>query len=149
VKRWQNLGLALTLLAVLVLVVSMVLGMRGPGAGPSTPSISGGDVAVPEPPGDAVRVEVLNASGRSGLARDVMRTLREQGFDVVSIGNAPAAIDPARSRVIDRVGRPDRARDVAEALGLDSVATLRDTTLYLEATVVIGRDWPAAAPAAP
>jgi hypothetical protein len=142
VRRWQNVGLAVTLLAVAVLVVSMVRGMTG-GGGTSAPALSADEVPVPEPPADPVRVEVLNASGRAGLARDVMRALRDEGFDVVSIGNAPAGTDPARSRVVDRVGRPERARAVADALSVDSVLSQPDTTLYLDATVLIGRDWKA------
>lgn len=139
-RRWQNLGLAVTLLAVAVLVVSMVRGMTG-GGGTAAPALSADEV--PEPPADPVRVEVLNASGRAGLARDVMRALRDEGFDVVSIGNAPAGTDPARSRVVDRVGKPERARAVADALSVDSVLSQPDTTLYLDATVLIGRDWKA------
>jgi hypothetical protein len=30
---------------------------------------------------------------------------------------------------------------VAEHLGIARIATVPDTTLYLEATVILGRDW--------
>lgn len=93
----------------------------------------------------SVRVEVLNGSGAAGLARDATHALREQGFDVVFFGNA-GRFDHARSAVLDRTGGLDRARAVAAALGIDSVATAIDSTLMLEVTVVLGRDWPPVVP---
>lgn len=93
-----------------------------------------------------VRVEVLNGAGTSGLARDATYRLRDDGFDVVFFGNADH-FGYERSVVVDRVGRPDRARAVAAALGIDSVATVLDSALMLEVSVVLGDDWPPAIPA--
>lgn len=92
-----------------------------------------------------IRVEVLNGAGRSGLARDVTHRLRGEGFDVVFFGNA-ATFDRGRSVVLDRVGDPARARAVAAALGIDSVAARPDSTLLLDVSVVLGDDWPPAEP---
>ena len=94
----------------------------------------------PDQPGQ-VRVEVLNGAGVGGLARDATYRLRADGFDVVFFGNADR-FGHSRSVVIDRVGRPARARAVADALGVDSVATSIDSSLMLEVTVVLGGDWP-------
>ncbi|MGD2123544.1 MAG: LytR C-terminal domain-containing protein, partial [Gemmatimonadota bacterium] len=67
-----------------------------------------------------VEVEVLNASGLSGIAREATGHLRDQGFDVVYYGNARTyGSDP--SVVIDRVGNPAAARLVAEALGIPGI----------------------------
>lgn len=88
-----------------------------------------------------VRVEVLNGAGVGGLARDATHHLRGDGFDVVFFGNA-GRFDHARSVAIDRTGVLDRARAVAAALGIDSVTTAIDSSLMLEVTVVLGRDWP-------
>lgn len=93
-----------------------------------------------------VRVEVLNGAGRAGLAREATERLRAVGFDVVFFGNA-ARFDHPRSFVLDRVGRPELARSVGAALGIDSVITAVDAALLLEATVVLGEDWPPRAPA--
>lgn len=90
-----------------------------------------------------VRVEVLNGAGTGGLAREATERLRAVGFDVVYFGNA-ARFDHPRSVVLDRVGRPAEARAVAAALGIDSVATAIDASLMLEATVLLGDDWPPA-----
>ncbi len=93
-----------------------------------------------------VRVEVLNGAGTAGLARDATYRLRDTGFDVVFFGNADH-FGHERSVVVDRVGRPDRARAVAAALGIDSVATALDSSLMLEVSVVLGGDWPPPVPA--
>lgn len=89
----------------------------------------------------SVRVEVLNGAGVGGLARDATHRLRADGFDVVFFGNA-GRFDHTRSVAIDRTGVADRARAVAAALGIDSVTTAIDSSLMLEVTVVLGRDWP-------
>jgi hypothetical protein len=100
------------------------------------------------PAGERVRVEVLNAAGVPGIARDATRRLRDRGFDVVYFGNAPTfAIDS--SVVIERAGGPEGARRAARALQIDRVESRPDTSLYLEVTVILGRDWQGIPPGAP
>jgi hypothetical protein len=134
VRRLQAVGLAVTVLAVLALGASAVVGLMAERSEPQ-----------PQPVAEAIdggrlRVEVLNGSGVPGLARDGTRVLRQRNFDVVFFGNAPGGARDT-SVVIDRVGRPHDARRVAEALGIARVHSEPDTALYLEATVVLGRDW--------
>ena len=75
------------------------------------------------------------------MAREGMEVLREAGFDVVEFGNA-SSFDPERpSEVIDRVGRQDIAQAVATAIGIDNVLSDPDPNLFVEVTVVVGRDW--------
>lgn len=123
-------------------ILLAVVGVRG----------GGGGVAQREAvtaPAERVRVEVLNAGGVSGIARDATLRLREMGFDVVQFGNA-SAFDRDSSVVIDRVGRPDLAEAVANALGIGNVLTEPDPNLFVEVTVLLGRSWsgPAGASAA-
>lgn len=133
-KRLTTLGIAATVVAVVVLVISLVTGLRSD-AYVERPEEDGGEQIAPR-----VRVEVLNAAGIEGLARAATRMLREQGVDVVYFGNASSfGRDP--SVVIDRVGDPEAARAVADLLDIPRVRTERDTSLYLEATVVLGTDW--------
>lgn len=89
-----------------------------------------------------VRVEVLNGSGESGLARAATGALRDQGFDVVSFGNAGTQSEEI-SVVMDRVGRMEMAQQVAEALGILHVRSEPDSTLFLDVTVRLGKDWEA------
>jgi len=91
--------------------------------------------------GQRVRVEVYNAGGVTGMARAATEELRDVGFDVVTFDNADR-FDPERpSEVIDRVGRLEIARAVAEALRIGNVHSDPDPNLYVEVTVVVGRDW--------
>jgi len=92
-----------------------------------------------------VRVEVLNGGGSAGAAREVTESLRELGFDVVFFGNA-GTFDRDSSEVLDRVGSLERARSVADALGIRNVRSEPDSNLYLDVSVVLGRDWQPAPP---
>lgn len=91
--------------------------------------------------GGRVRVDVQNGGGVTGMASAATDILRPVGFDVVKIGNAPT-FDPDRpSVVIDRIGRVDQAQAVAKALGIDNVLSEPDANLYVDVTVVLGREW--------
>ena len=95
----------------------------------------------PEPAlGVRVRVEVLNGGGRDGVARSATDVLRDAGFDVVFFGNA-RSFDQDSSVVVDRVGELEWARAVADALGIPIVRSDPDPNLYLDVSVVLGRDW--------
>ncbi len=91
-------------------------------------------------PPERVRVEVLNAGGVAGLAREVTNLLRDDGFDVVQFGNA-GTFDRDSTVVIDRVGRDELAEGVANALGIRNVLTEPDSNLFVDVTVLLGRDW--------
>jgi hypothetical protein len=97
-------------------------------------------------PTERVRVEVLNAGGRPNLARSATDALRGVGFDVVYFGNADS-FGRDSSVVLDRVGRTEHARAVADALGIRKVLSEPDSTLFVDVSVVLGTEWqPAAAP---
>lgn len=96
--------------------------------------------------GPRLRVEVLNAAGVGGLARRATEHLRDRGFDVVHIDNADTSGEET-TVVVARTPDVEAARRVAHALGTDSVIVDADPQLYVDATVRLGRDWPAAAAA--
>ena len=89
--------------------------------------------------GERVRVQVLNAAGMRGRARRATLHLRDAGFDVVDVGNAPETLDS--TLVLDRSGHPEWARRVADAMGGARVEARPDTLRYLDVTVLIGRSW--------
>jgi hypothetical protein len=137
--RLQTIGIFATLIAVAVLVGSLVAGMVGrrpQTPAPATPQATAPAVA----PAGRVRVQVLNASGRAGLAREATRMLRDRGFDVVEFGNGKG-FPPDSSIVLDRAGKVETARQVADAVGIRRVSARPDSNLYLDVTVVLGRDW--------
>lgn len=122
------------LMAVCALVAATAyLGRRFPEAGAAeNPSRSA--------PRERVRVEVLNAGGVAGVARDVRNLLQDEGFDVVQFGNA-STFDRDTTVVIDRSGREELAEAVANALGIRNVLVEPDPNLFVDVTVLLGRDW--------
>lgn len=150
-KRLQTVGLFVLLLVVAVLVGSLVAGLRtgpGGGGGAAAGDPDGAQAGRAAPKGTAarpterVRVEVLNASGVPGLARRGTEILRDGGFDVVNYGNAPG-FAPDTSLVLDRVGRMELARSVADVVQIPRVYARPDSNVYVDVTVVLGRDWAA------
>jgi hypothetical protein len=130
-------GTAVTVAAVLLLLASLVVDMD-PSGSPRDYQVIAATSATTA--ASRIRVEVLNGAGIAGLAREVTERLRDQGFDVVYYGNASPAL-PDSTVVLDRAGNQSATEAVAAALGIERIETVIDTTLYLEATVVLGPDW--------
>jgi hypothetical protein len=87
-----------------------------------------------------IQVEVLNGSGKAGLARLGARRLRRQGIDVVFFGNAgPPGVDT--TRVVLRRGTENRAERVRAALGAGVIVTEPDTLRRVDVTVILGPDF--------
>ncbi len=91
------------------------------------------------PPGARVRVEVLNASGRRGLARRATMYLRDLGYDVVANGNASERRDS--TLVLHRAGSAEWARRAGRAVGGAPVEARPDSSRHVDVTVLLGRDW--------
>ncbi len=91
---------------------------------------------------DRVTVDVRNAAGVEGLARNATDHLRGAGFDVVSLGNA-RTFGSDTTVVIDRVGETAKAAAVARALGVARVVSRPDSNLFVDVTVRLGSDWSA------
>jgi hypothetical protein len=142
--RLQTVALFVAIAAVGALLASLGYGVWQhfhPPAPTAPVSADGGQPAAPvRPPTGRVRVQVLNATRTSGLARTATDVLRDRGFDVVEMGNA-RGFSPDSSVVLDRVGHVEPARQVADALGIRRVESKRDSNLVLDVTVVLGSDW--------
>lgn len=91
------------------------------------------------PEGVRIRVQVLNTTGKHGLARRATRLLRDRGFDVVEMGNATPELDT--TVVLDRSGHTDWSAAAAKVLSPAKVRTERDSSRYLDVTVLLGRTW--------
>ena len=91
------------------------------------------------PDGVRIRVQVLNTTGVHGLARRATRLLRDRGFDVVEMGNATPALDT--TVVLDRSGHLSWAASAAKVLYPATARTERDSSRYLDVTVLLGRTW--------
>jgi LytR cell envelope-related transcriptional attenuator len=92
--------------------------------------------------GPHITVEVLNASGKPGLARVGTRVLRRAGIDVLTFGNAaepPAGLDS--TRIVVRRGGLDLGKRVRAALGVGRVVVQLDSARLLDASVFLGVDF--------
>lgn len=89
--------------------------------------------------GDRIVVEVLNGSGRRGLARVATHALRQAGFDVVYFGTVSDSI--AATLVLARRGDSLAAAKVARALGAGQARVKTDTLLRVDVTVLLGGDY--------
>ena len=128
-RPWRYLALILALLAAGGVVAFLW---------PRRERVEGHAFAVPSPDRRIV-VEVLNGTGRQGLARVATRMLRRQGIDVVYLGNADAPADS--TRVVVRRGEPSRGQTVASALGSGAVVVARDTLRRVDVSVILGSDF--------
>ena len=90
--------------------------------------------------GETLVVEVLNASGRTGLARQATRMLRRAGVDVVYLGNAPYDTLTA-SVILARDGDTVQSARVAELLGVSGTRVAPDSVRRVDVTVLLGRDF--------
>jgi hypothetical protein len=135
----RSVVLIVALLVVTAFVLSFVRGLGWPaGAEEDTPAGNTPAIINTEVERRG-RIDVRNATTRQGLAAAVTDRLRDAGFDVVYYGNAETV--PDSSVIIDHIGDPDIARAVGDALGIERLRTAIDSTLYLDATVILGVDF--------
>lgn len=92
--------------------------------------------------GSIIQLEVLNGCGELGIANNFTTHLRNNGFDVVEVGNFER-FDVEKTFVISRSSSPNNARRVASALGISEKNIIREESsdFYLDVTVVLGKDY--------
>ncbi len=96
-----------------------------------------------EPPAAAPTAEVLNASGKPGLAQDATKVLRLNGIDVVNFGNAGGS--RPRTLIVDRTGRRADAEKARRALGSEAdLLTEPDPSRLAQVSVLLGESFAAA-----
>ena len=132
-RALRRIGIVALALLLVVAVVATRSALRSRGVQrPRPPDVNG----LAE---TRVRVQVLNATGVRGLARRATMHLRDRGFDVLEIGTWNQQLDS--TLVLDRSGRPEWAKRVADALGGARVESRPDSSRYLDVTVLLGRSW--------
>lgn len=91
---------------------------------------------------NAPEVEVLDAVGNMKAAQFITNYIRSKGFDVVELKKNSEGIED-KSFIIDRSGKFDDAKRLALELGIleNKVFQILDPKLYLDITVVIGKDF--------
>lgn len=98
--------------------------------------------ALTSQPNLSIQLDVQNGSGENGVASKITEYLRKNNMDVVDIGNYKSQ-DVERTLVIDRSGENDKSRKVAQILGVSEKNIIQqlNNSLYLDVTVVIGKDF--------
>lgn len=124
-------------LLVVTVVGVLVAGPRGGAAAPAPAPASVEWSALPR----RVTVEVLNGSGRSGLARVGAVALRRGGLDVVLYANADSASSgKAVTRVLVRRGDTTGVGRIRELLGAIEVVDEPLAARLVDLSVILGRD---------
>ena len=90
-------------------------------------------------PKHPIRIELLNGSGRSGLAGELASYLRDGGFDVLDVSNADRT-DYRNTLVVSRSEATEPGKIVAEYLGTRHVLQQIGTQEMIDVTVIVGRD---------
>ncbi len=85
-----------------------------------------------------VTAEVWNATGKSGLAREMTEYLRRRNVDVVRYGNY--GVRRRHTQIISRTGDLKPAREVANIIGCRNIETNLDFSRMVDINVVIGED---------
>lgn len=134
----RRIAVAALIAAVAIAAGAFLVGREERPRGRGEPSPAA--LAYPVPPREGrIVVEVLNATGRTGLGRVATRLLRMNGMDVVSTGNADTTL--TETRVIARRDGDDGARAVARVLGAAAIATAIDSSRRVDVTVLLGEDF--------
>lgn len=110
-------------LLLVCVIVAAVLGARR--WNDDRPSVTLGDTTRALQ-GQIVVIEVLNASGRSGLARRATFLLRDRGFDVVDWDNDPKG-RRSETLIVDYTNKPEAAERLARVLGGATVERGKDS----------------------
>lgn len=85
------------------------------------------------------QMEVLNGTGRTGLAMEAAMELRRAGIDVLIVGDAEH-YRFEESILIDRGGNPPLMKKLSRLLGCRKVILQTQRDPLVDATLVLGRD---------
>ena len=134
-RLWAAVG---SVLLLGVLGASGVMMHSRGGPAPLLASVTGRE-QVRAPNGVRIRVQVLNTTNTRGLARRATRLLRDRGFDVVELGTVGPTMDT--TLVLDLSGHPAWADAVAKVMAPAHTRARRDSSRYLDVTVLVGSSW--------
>ncbi len=92
-------------------------------------------------PNLSIQINILNATGENRIGARFRDYLKAKGFDVVDMGNYKAEVE--KTIVLDVIGDIRKAKRVADAVGIShrNVVQQLDKTKYIDATVIIGKDY--------
>lgn len=91
---------------------------------------------------EAARIVVLNGTNKDGLAAMASRYLKQNGFNVVQIGNAEKR-DYAKTVLVDLADKPATLDWLAQRFNVDASSIRRNPTAQRDSDirVILGSDW--------
>lgn len=133
---------ALILFLILVVYLAFSLINNSIKSGKDTKEITDTARSITNQPNLSIQLDVQNGTNENGAASKITEYLRKNGIDVVEMGNYKSQ-DIERTLVIDRAGDKNKAKRVAAVLGVTekNIIQQMNNSLYLDVTVVIGRDF--------
>lgn len=133
---------ALILFLILVVYLAFSLINNSIKSGKDTKEITDTNKSITNQPNLTIQLDVQNGTNENGVASRITEYLRKNGIDVVEMGNYKSK-DIERTLVIDRAGDKNKAKKVAVVLGVTerNIIQQLNNSLYLDVTVVIGKDF--------
>jgi LCP family protein required for cell wall assembly len=91
---------------------------------------------------EAARIVILNGTGKDGLAAMASRYLKNNGFNVVQIGNAEKR-DYAKTVLVDLADKPATLAWLSERFNIDTANIRRNPTTARDSDIriILGNDW--------
>lgn len=86
-----------------------------------------------------IKIEILNSTGKSGLAAKLKQELLNDGYESIKVGDTKDLILNS-SRIIDRKGNKDRLDMLSKDSGIDIIEDDIDNSYEYDITIVIGKD---------
>ena len=101
----------------------------------------GGTSSIPAPVPAGIRLEVLNASARAGLAEQITKYLRKKRFDVISFGNYRSVTK--QTKIVNCSDNIEAAQLVRDALGLNNleIHSKAEKSAVIQVRVILGVDF--------
>ncbi len=87
-----------------------------------------------------IKVQVLNGSGKSGVAKKIRDKLVRNGYNVVEFGNADSQ-NYKETIILDRVGNMKKAMNVGSLLKCNLIFPKINKFIMIDVTVIVGKDY--------
>jgi hypothetical protein len=142
-KTFLNYTLNILIIVITALCLYLAYSMIMNTAGKRGDNISGDTTKkqITNQPNLSIQINILNATGENRIGARFRDYLKTKGFDVVDMGNYKAEVE--KTMVLDVIGDIRKAKRVADAIGVSqrNVVQQLDKTKYIDATVIIGKDY--------
>lgn len=141
-KNLLNYSLNISIIVITALCIYLAYSMIMNSTGSRGDNLS--DTAkkqITNQPNLSIQINILNATGENRIGARFRDYLKAKGFDVVDMGNYKAEVE--KTMVLDVIGDISKAKRVADAVGIShrNVVQQLDKTKYIDATVIIGKDY--------